>query len=142
MRILLDENVPVQALELLRRVLRGHYVDHVEDIGWKGRIDRVLIPNIASSGYDVFITKDVNQLNDPDECRAIQKARIHHVTFRQEKGLRGLALAVGALIAATPRIVEELEEALGPRLVEVVSLRDQPRHRMIDPAHHPPPYWP
>lgn len=141
MRILLDENVPVQALELLRKVLRGHDVDHVTDIGWKSRRDRVLIPNMASSGYNVFVTKDVNQLNDPDECRAIQKAKVHHVTFFQGQGLRGLALAVAGLIAAMPRIIEELDDAKGQRLVEITALRDRPRHRMNDPARHPPPYW-
>lgn len=37
MKILLDENVPIQTLDLLGRVLRGHAIDHVDAIKWKGK---------------------------------------------------------------------------------------------------------
>ncbi|RKN07883.1 hypothetical protein [Streptomyces radicis] len=36
MRILIDENVPVQMLEMLRRLLPEHEVRHVSEIKWAG----------------------------------------------------------------------------------------------------------
>ena len=38
-KILLDENVPQQALPVLQRTLRGHEIDHVDLIHWKGKKD-------------------------------------------------------------------------------------------------------
>jgi len=36
-RLLLDEDVPVQLLGPLRHLLREHVVDHVQYLGWKGK---------------------------------------------------------------------------------------------------------
>jgi hypothetical protein len=33
MKLLLDEDAPVQLVEPLRRLLREHQVDHVQDLG-------------------------------------------------------------------------------------------------------------
>ena len=43
MRLLLDEDVPVQLLEPLRHLLFGHQVDHTDQLGWKGKKDRFLL---------------------------------------------------------------------------------------------------
>lgn len=141
MKVFLDECVPKPAHDPLLRVLPGHQVDHLLDLGWDGRKDKVILQHAHASGYDVFITKDVNQLSDPDECALIRKAGFHHVSFSQREGIRGLALVVASLIAAMPRVVEDLDAAGGQRLVEVQSLSDSVRHRMTDPAVDPPAYW-
>lgn len=65
MKILLDENVPIQTLDLLSRVLRGHEIDHVDRIGWKGKKDSFLLPDAANAGYDVFVTKDSKPTGSP-----------------------------------------------------------------------------
>jgi hypothetical protein len=54
----------------------------------------------------------------------------------------GLALALAAIIAAMPTVVEELEKADGQRLVRIVSLEASRRFELIDPGKSPPPYWP
>lgn len=142
MKILLDENVPIQTLDLLSRVLRGHDVDHVDQRGWKGKKDRFLLPDAASAGYDVLVTKDSNQLSDPDECRLIRTSGLHHVQFRQGDGLRGLGAAVASVVVAMPQIVEELATAGGQRLVRISGINPtRRRHETIDPAQDPPAYW-
>jgi len=45
MRLLLDEDVPVQLLEPLRHLLFGHQVEHTDQLGWKGKKDRFLLPD-------------------------------------------------------------------------------------------------
>jgi predicted nuclease of predicted toxin-antitoxin system len=116
-RILLDENVPIQALEVLRKTLRGHEVDHVEGIGWKGKKDPQLLPDTKAAGYEAFVTKDANQLNDPVETKLIKKSRLRHIRFGQDEGVAGFARAVGAVVAAMPDIVEDLDPANGQRPV-------------------------
>lgn len=142
MRILLDEDVPFQVLEILRRVLQGHDVDHVQVLRWKGKKDAFLIADAAARGYNLLLTNDHKQLSDPRECDAIKKSRMHHVRYNQTPGLRGLALAVAAIVAAMPALVEELEEERGQRLVRIQGLRPTRRFEITDPRTHPPEYWP
>lgn len=59
MRILLDEN-------LLSRKLKqpflkaGHDVQNVDDIGWRGTKDTILLAIANAEPFDVFITADKN----------------------------------------------------------------------------------
>jgi hypothetical protein len=145
--LLLDENVPVQALPVLQRTLRGHQVDHVDSLDrrgtrWKGKKDRQLLPDAGTAGYEVFVTKDSNQLADPVETRLIKQSGIHHVRFQQDEGVAGYARAVGALVAAMADVVAELDTASGQRLVRIVKLDPKKRrHETVDPDIDPPSYW-
>jgi hypothetical protein len=130
MRILIDENVPVQMLEMLRRLLPGHDVRHVSEIKWAGKKD---------------LAKDGRQLEDPSETSAIKKSGMHHIRFSHgHKGMAGLGLAMGAVIAAMPLIVRELDTAHGQQLVHIKGLNPGSKQRFdrVDPAKQPPRYWP
>lgn len=146
MRVLIDEDTAVQLLEPLRRILIDHEIAHVSSIAWKGKKDRNVFPDAKNAGYHVLITKDRGQLSDPRECDAIKKSRLHHVRYEQRiNGARGLALALGAVIAAMPMVMQELENASGQRLVRITSLDPRPRSRfeLTDPQRDPPSvYWP
>src|SRR6266540_2511635 len=110
MRVLLDEDVPEQAMGVLRHLLRGH---------------------------------TVTQLDDPDETRQIKKSGLHHICYGQRvDGLRGLALAIAAIVAAMPAIVDELAVADGQRLVSIHGLATKRRYDITDPKRNPPRYWP
>ncbi|SRR6266566_1970403 len=143
MRILLDEDVPIQVLALLDRVLKPHEVHHVQRIRWKGKGDLFLFADAAARGYNVLLTNDHGQLSDPRECDAIKKAGFHHVRYDQRPGLRGLALAVAAIVAAMPDLVEELENESAQRLVRIIGLDPRrKRFEIVDPQREPPAYWP
>ena len=144
MRLLLDEDVPIPLLEPLRRILSGHQVDHVDELGWKGKKDRFLLPDAGNRGYDLLLTNDSAQLADVDECRAIRDSGLHHVRYHQDtrRGVDGLALAMGAVLAAIRQVIRELESVDGQRLVEIQSIGPGKRHHTIDPRQDPPPYWP
>jgi len=144
MRILAGENTAVQLMGPLRHLLPRHEIAHVSEIRWKGKKDRPLLRDARQAGFGVFITRDHNQLSDPQECKAIQDSGLHHVRFAQRReGLAGLASALGSVIAAMPAVMAELDEADGQRLVHIVSL-DPGRRRseIIDPSQDPPSYWP
>lgn len=144
MRILLDEDVPRPVVELLRHVLRGHDVDHVQEIKWAGKKDLVLYQDAKRAGYDVVVTNDAAQMSDPDECKAVKKTGMHRVSYRQRHpGLRGLATAVASLIAAMPDVVAELANADGQRLIAITGIDPtRQRYTIVDPRRDPPPYWP
>jgi hypothetical protein len=143
MRVLVDEDTAVQLLEPLRHLLRRHTVDHVGMIKWKGKKDRSVLTDAKNAGYHVFITRDRNQLNDPLECALIKKSRLLHVRYAQRReGMAGLGLALGAIIAAMPMVMDELEQADGQRLVHITGLDPSRRYDVTDPAARPPAYWP
>lgn len=149
MRILIDEDTAVQLLEPLAHVLPAHHVDHITKIKWAGKKDRNVLTDAKVTGYNAIITKDRNQLSDPRECEAIKKSGLHHIRYRQrqrqrQEGAYGLGLALGALMSAMPKVMEELEASNGQRLVRVVSLDPTPGRRfdITDPRRDPPSaYW-
>ena len=53
-RILLDENLPIA----LKRLLTGHEVATVKDMGWKGIQNGALLALAQQSGFEVMITGD------------------------------------------------------------------------------------
>lgn len=142
MRILLDADTPIQMLSPLRHVLPKHRVDHVHDLGWSKKKDLPLLRDATNANYQVFVTNDSNQLEDPNETSAIRKSRLHHVRYGQRHpGLLGLALAIGAVIAAMPAVVQHLEAADGQRLIHVKGLDPNNRFDSVNPARNPPKYW-
>jgi hypothetical protein len=57
--------------------------------------------------------------------------------------MRGLALALGALIAAMPMVMQQLGEADSQRLVKITSIDPRQRFDITDPRRtSPSPYWP
>lgn len=143
MKLLIDEDTAVQLVEPLRHVLVGHEVAHISGLSWKGKKDRQVLPDAKGAGYHALITRDRAQFSDPGECDAIKKSGLHHVRYGQRQGTRGLALALGAIIAAMPMVVEELENASGQRLVLITAIDPRRRFDITDPRKTPPsPYWP
>ncbi|MFG1904642.1 DUF5615 family PIN-like protein [Micromonospora carbonacea] len=144
MMILLDEDVPRQVVEVLRQVLRGHQVDHVHLINWSGKKDNFLYRDAAKCGYHVIVTNDAAQMADPDECREVKRSAMHRISYRQRHpGLKGLAFAVGSLVAAMPDVIAELDNADGQRLVAITGINPaKKRYQITDPQRYPPTYWP
>ncbi|ASW56032.1 DUF5615 family PIN-like protein [Plantactinospora sp. KBS50] len=142
MRVLLDEDVPEQVLQVLRHVLRRHTVDHIHSIKWSGKKDSQVLHD-AVGRYDVLVTNNYRQFDDPDETSKIKKSGIHHVSYRQrQSGLTGLALAIGAIVASMPQIMADLEVAGGQRLVAIRGIDPTKRFTITDPRRDPPRYWP
>lgn len=142
MRLLLDEDVPVPLLELLQHLLREHTVKHVSTIGWRGKKDRPLFKD-AANRFDAVLTNDLGQFNDPDECRAIQRSGLHHISYELRDGLDGLALASAAICAAIRPIIAALNSVPEQRIVRIHSLARRRRFDISNPAHTPPSvYWP
>ena len=145
MRLLVDEGVPVQVLEPLRRN-RGHEFVHVHDEGWDGRKDRFLFDHARRRGFDALVALDVDQLAEPVEWRALKVSGLHHVSLRQGRTVRGgtgLARVMGSLIVAMPYVLADLDAVGAQRIVEIQLLSASSRHSMYDPRQEQArsPYW-
>lgn len=142
MRILLDADTPLQLVSVLQHVLPGHDVHHAHGLRWSTKKDVPLLHDARSARYEVFVTNDANQLEDPAETDAIRKSRLHHVQYRQRQpGLRGLALAVGAVVAAMPSVMEYLASVEERRLIHITGLDPNNRFTSVNPVRDPPRYW-
>jgi hypothetical protein len=144
-RLLLDEQLPVQLLEPLG-LNRGHKFEHVNGLGWKGKPDELLFADAAGKGFDALVSSDLDQLADPVEARALKAAAIHHIGIRggrRAQGIKGTARLIAAVIAAMPSVLEDLEAAPGQRVVEISTLSGRKRHEVFDPkrAADKFPYW-
>ena len=141
MRIRLDEDVPYQVLAVLRHILQPHVVDHVAETR-KSKVDRSIYLDAKAAGYELIITNDHAQLDDPAITDAIRKSRLHRVEYTQRvKGKRGLALASASIIAAMPDIVAAAEAVQAQRLFTVRAINPADRFEVVDPQRNPPRYW-
>jgi hypothetical protein len=146
MRLLVDEGVPVQVLDPLRRN-HGHAFQHVDELGWKGKQDEFLFDDARKGGFDGLLALDVDQLADPDECKRLRRAGLHHVSLRQGsrvKGRKGVARIIASTVVAMPYVLEDLQGVQGQRVVEISLLSGSPRHETFDPRRDSKrfPYWP
>jgi hypothetical protein len=119
-KLLLDENVPAPMTSTVRTLLRrSHDVKHVTDMpGWSGTKDLHLYGKAKDAGFQVVVTNDAKQMNRKLEVEAIAKSGLHRIQYpHKQDGLAGLGLAVAAVCAALPLVLQELAVADGQRLV-------------------------
>jgi hypothetical protein len=145
MHVLVDEGMPVQVLDPLRRN-KGHVFDHVDELQWKSKHDAPLFLAAAQRGYDAVLTLDVSQLESAEEARALKRSGLHHIALaqgRSVRGIRGLARVIASVVVSMPYVLAELEEAPGQRIVELSLLSAQRRHAIFDPRRERAryPYW-
>jgi hypothetical protein len=152
-KLLIDEQTPVQYRDVLTFLLPGHDVAHVNDLHWKSKKDIALLTDAVKRGFGVLLTNDVRQLEDPDETDetdetdAIRRSGIHHVRYRVPRTrtipLAHLGLALGAVAAAMPMVMSELATVSGQRLVLIKGVSTTPtdRYETVDPHRTPPRYW-
>ena len=145
MRVLIDEGVPWQVLEPLRRN-KDHEFEHVAKSRFQRREDRFLFGDAVSRGFDVIIVLDVHQLLEPTEWRALRASSVHHVSLRQGRTVRGqtgVARVIAPLVVAMPYVLRDLQDADSQRMVEIELLAATARHTAFDPRRERKryPYW-
>lgn len=147
MKILLDENVPAPVTSTLQTLLRrSHDVAHVLDLkGWSGTKDVPLYDKAAEAGFELIVTNDAKQMRRKVEVAAIARSGLHRVQYpHRRSGLIGTGVAIAALCASLPSVLDELTSADGQRLVTLRAIdpgRDH-RYSVCDPVADPPKFWP
>jgi hypothetical protein len=142
-KLLLDEDVPEPLLPLLERLILEHEVQHVASVKWKSKKDIPLFADAKAKKFEVLLTNNLGQLQNPDECKALQRSGLHCIYYTLDPGRQGLAMACGAICAAIRPIMLELADAPSQRLVFIQALAKRKRYQTINPATSPPSkYWP
>lgn len=99
MRVLLDENIPVE----LAKDLTDHEVVHVKDLGWKGISNGELLRRADNSHFDALITGDSglpNQQNLPRFEIAVIQLRPRRLVIDQ---VRAMAPAIDEAVRSASR---------------------------------------
>ena len=94
MKILIDESLP----RYLRRVLAGHEVQTVQEMGWGGVKNGPLL-TLAESNFDIFLTADKN--------------------LRYQQNLAERRLAVIVFPSNKLSVVKTLEDKLKSRIAQI-----------------------
>lgn len=147
MKLLLDENVPAPITSAVKALLRrSHDVRHVIDMpGWSGTKDLHLYGKAKDAGFEVVVTNDAKQVNRRLKVEAIAESGLHRIQYpHKQDGLAGPGLAMAAVCAALPSVLQELATADGQRLVTLKGIDPGRDHRygVRDPATDPPKFWP
>ena len=88
----------------------------------------------------------MDQLSDVEECRALKRSGLHHISLRQGRtvsGVSGVARVIGSIVAAMPYVLADLEGQRGQRIVELQLLAASSRHETFNPNREAEryPYW-
>lgn len=143
MKLLLDEDVPEPLLSLLEHLLPEHLVQHVATVRWKSKKDIPLFADARRRRFHAILTNNLRQLNDPDECKAIQKSALHAIYYTLDRNVEGLALATAAICAAIRPIMLELSGVNSQRIVWIQALTKAKRYEAKNPAtQFVSKYWP
>ncbi len=145
MKILIDEQTPVQfTASIAAGIGPAHEVVHVHDLGWSGTKDVELLKRAGSKGFDLIITNDRDQVNDPAESRAIRRSGIHHLLYPRMggKGLSGFTLTLAALLAALPAVLAAITDSDNQLFIRVKKISPRPvdRIHIRDLVRNPLPY--
>jgi predicted nuclease of predicted toxin-antitoxin system len=96
MKILIDENLP----RYLKRVLAGHDVSMVQEMGWSGIKNGELL-KLAEPIFDLFLTADKN--------------------IRYQQNLKGRKLSIIVFPSNKLSVVKTLETELKIKIVQLTS---------------------
>jgi hypothetical protein len=118
----------------------------VTELTWSGRKDTELFSGAADRGFDAIVVLDVDQLVEPTEWRGLKRSKLHHISLRQGRTVRGpsgVARVLASLIVAIPYVLTDLSSVDDQRIVEISLLSASARHESFDPRreHGRYPYW-
>lgn len=131
MRFFLDENESQVVLEPLRLLYMSHEFVLWQDEGLGGLDDIPLIRELSRRRFDALITRDKNQLSDPDERRALIDGHVHWIGHKEpEPGLAGIASLVAGYISAFPHILDGLNAAQETTAFHVSRVPREPSQRV------------
>ncbi|KQQ80997.1 DUF5615 family PIN-like protein [Arthrobacter sp. Leaf137] len=99
MRFFVDENTSPRIVDTLGQIFMSHEFVTPESLDLSGASDVSVFERLGEHRFDAIITKDKNQLENPDELRSLYENGIHWVGYKDIKGLGGVPLM--ATVTAT-----------------------------------------
>lgn len=125
MKLLVDHNVNHGVTEILPSIFLHHEFRHAYDEHLHELKDIELFAAMSAAGYEGLITRDHNQLKDPDEKNALRSRGLHWIGYRapSQPGVLGLALETATILAGLPYVLEAQTE--GPTAFHLKAVAGQ-----------------
>jgi hypothetical protein len=121
LKLFLDNNESDAILTPLRAVFIRHEFRSAGEEGLADFDDLSLFPVLASRKFSAIITRDLNQLRDPNERAGLRKAGLHWIGHRAPaaEGELAIALTAAAYLAALPFFFDRAESLTSPHSFRV-----------------------
>lgn len=133
MKFFLDANETAVILPVLIEVFGAEHTFRSADEEQLADVDDIpLFGELRRRRFDAIITRDKNQLKDPDERTALRKARLHWIGHAEPKveGIEIITTLGAGYLAAFPHVVEALSSAVGPTSCRVKAVPRQRGQRL------------
>ncbi len=110
MRFFVDHNLTPRLITTVSSIHRDHEFRCARDEGLMAEDDIPLFAKLAARGFDAIITRDGNQLINPEERLALVESGLHWLGVSPPKagGLLGLALDSAAITVGLTIVLPEL----------------------------------
>lgn len=97
-----------------------------------GYDDIPLFEELRERRFDAIITRDKNQLRDPEERNALRAANLHWIGHQEPKvqGLEIISTLGAGYLAAFPHVLNGLDAAQGPTSFRVKAVPRLQRQRV------------
>ena len=135
MKFYLDENFPPDLVHPLRRIYSEHEFAAWTEEGLASTLDLDLFPELVSRGFDAIITRDRQQLKNPEERSALLDAGLRWVGLRDTKlgGLAMISITAASLIAGLRFVINhEVETVEYSYLINNVPHEARQRLRIFE----------
>lgn len=140
-RLFFDENVPVQLMTIVAATYPMLHLGGYQALGTAGVDDEDLFPMVAAAGFDVFVTTDIAQMEDPrrrHERSGVRQAGLHWIGYAQPNKLTGLhriGSEAATLLRGMPYVLDEIAREQRPQCFKLRGLgrgKDQALSRHED----------
>ncbi|MBT0567824.1 hypothetical protein [Williamsia sp. CHRR-6] len=130
MKFFLDENINDGCLAPPRAVYRDHEFRHAHDEGLAGEQDVPLFGKLQEQKYDAILTKDRNQLTNPEERRALFDSGLHWIghVAKGFKGLMNLTMETATVTAGLIYVLNDWKRE--PHSYQLRGIPNEPGRRV------------
>ncbi|WP_156887921.1 PIN family toxin-antitoxin system, toxin component [Corynebacterium frankenforstense] len=113
MKVVIDANEMPRLAQLLGNLFTDIEFVHVRDLGLMEASDQQLFEELNSRGFDLLITRDLNQLRNPDEMEGLRGSGLSWIGHKESKknGLAGLREILATYSVALPHVQSVLRES-------------------------------
>jgi hypothetical protein len=132
-KFFLDANETSVILPVLKEVFGTEHTFRTAGEEKLSDVDDIpLFAELRKRRFDAIITRDRNQLRDPNERQALRDAKLHWIGHIEPKvsGLEIITTLGAGYLAAFPHVVEALTTATGPTSCRVKAVPRQNHQRL------------
>lgn len=121
MRFFLDNNETDAILPVLKLVFPSQNFRTAAQESLEDALDIPLFAELKRRGFDAIITRDKNQLADPDEKKALRNCGLHWIGHRDPntEGINIITSLTAGYLSAFPHILKFLDHATEPTAFHV-----------------------